>query len=67
VRNRELLLKKADGQVAHVLVTALATFEESGDISYINGILEDITDQRILARKLASLEHSGKETGWGPR
>jgi PAS domain S-box-containing protein len=66
VRNRELLLKKADGLVAHVLVTALATFDECGDISYINGIIEDITDQRILARKLASLEHSGKEAGQGP-
>lgn len=61
VRNRELLLKKADGTVAHVLVTALATFDPCGDISYINGIIEDITDQRILARKLASLENSGKD------
>jgi PAS domain S-box-containing protein len=60
VRNRELLLKRADGRVAHVLVTALATFDENGNISYINGIVEDITDQRILARKLASLEHVGK-------
>jgi PAS domain S-box-containing protein len=67
VRNRELLLKKADGTVAHVLVTALATFDPCGDISYINGIIEDITDQRILARKLASLEHLGKEPGLGPR
>jgi PAS domain S-box-containing protein len=57
VRNRELLLKRADGSVAHVLVTALATFDENGDISYINGIVEDITTQRILARKLASLEN----------
>jgi PAS domain S-box-containing protein len=59
VRNRELLLKRADGSVAYVLVTALATFDEKGDISYINGIVEDITEQRILARKLASLENAG--------
>jgi hypothetical protein len=50
-----------------VLVTALATFNEGGDISYINGIIEDITDQRILARKLASLEHSGKGPAQSPR
>jgi PAS domain S-box-containing protein len=56
VRNRELRLRKADGSVAHVLVTALATFDQNGMISYINGIVEDVTDQRILARKLASLE-----------
>jgi PAS domain S-box-containing protein len=67
VRNRELLLKKADGLVAHVLVTALATFDECGDISYINGIIEDITDQRILARKLVSLEYAGKDPGQGSR
>jgi len=59
VRNRELLLKRADGSVAYVLVTALATFDEKGEISYINGIVEDITEQRILARKLASLENAG--------
>jgi PAS domain S-box-containing protein len=60
VRNKELMLKRADGQVAHVLVTALATFDEAGEISYINGIVEDITDQKNLARKLALLEESRK-------
>jgi PAS domain S-box-containing protein len=60
VRDRELLLKKADGSVAHVLVTALATFDENGEISYINGIVEDITDQRNLAKKLACIEEERK-------
>jgi PAS domain S-box-containing protein len=59
VRNREILLKRRDGTVAYVLVTALATFDRSGEISYINGIVEDVTEQRVLARKLASLEGHG--------
>ena len=55
VRNREILLKRQDGSVAYVLVTALATFGSNGEITYINGIVEDITEQRVLARKLASI------------
>ncbi len=58
VRNREILLKRHDGSVAYVLVTALATFDRNGEISYINGIVEDVTEQRVLARKLASLTGS---------
>ena len=58
VRNREVLLKRRDGSVAYVLVTALATFDTNGEISYINGIVEDVTEQRMLARKLASLTGS---------
>jgi PAS domain S-box-containing protein len=61
VRNREILLKRHDGSVAFVLVTALATFNEHGDIDYINGIAEDITEQRILEKKLASLQWSEPE------
>jgi hypothetical protein len=61
VRNREVLLKRRDGSVAFVLVTALATFNEHGDIDYINGIAEDITEQRILDKKLASLQWSEPE------
>jgi PAS domain S-box-containing protein len=56
VRNREILLKRRDGTVAYVLVTALATFDKNGEIAYINGIVEDVTEQRVLARKLASLQ-----------
>lgn len=56
VRNREIVLKRRDGSVVYVLVTALATFNDEGGIDYINGIVEDITEQRILAKKLASLQ-----------
>lgn len=56
VKNRELMLKKSDGSVIYVRVTALATFGPEGDISYINGIVEDVTENRVLSRKLASLQ-----------
>jgi PAS domain S-box-containing protein len=56
VKNRELMLKKSDGSVIYARVTALATFGSHGEISYINGIVEDITENRILSRKLASMQ-----------
>ncbi|HII76462.1 MAG TPA: PAS domain-containing protein [Methanolinea sp.] len=55
VKNREIILKKADGSPIHVLVTALATFAPEGSISHINGIVEDITSQRVLEQKVARL------------
>jgi len=53
VKNREILLKRTDGTLIHVLVTALATFSPEGSISHINGIVEDITGQRLLEQKMA--------------
>ena len=55
VKNREIILRKADGSPIHVLVTALATFAPDGSISHINGIVEDITSQRVLEQKVARL------------
>ncbi|OPX66470.1 MAG: sensory histidine kinase AtoS [Methanoregulaceae archaeon PtaB.Bin056] len=55
VKNREITLRKADGSSIHVLVTALATFAPDGSISHINGIVEDITCQRVLEQKVAGL------------
>ena len=63
VRNRELRLRKKDGSILHVMVTALATFAPDGKVSYINGIVEDVTDKWILAQKLASL---GEQMGPSP-
>jgi hypothetical protein len=61
VKNRELMLKKSDGSVIYARVTALATFGSDGEISYINGIVEDVTENRVLSRKLASLQGSGED------
>jgi PAS domain S-box-containing protein len=66
VKNRELLLKKSDGSVIYVRVTALATFGSDGEISYINGIVEDITENRVLSRKLASLQGTSDDNRLSP-
>jgi PAS domain S-box-containing protein len=46
VKNREIALRRADGNTVSVLVTALARFDPSGALSCINGIVEDITSQK---------------------
>ncbi|MCU0633158.1 MAG: PAS domain S-box protein [Methanolinea sp.] len=61
VKNREIVLRRTDGTVVHVLVTALATFSHDGSISHINGIVEDITGQRLLEERVAQL--TGEKRG----
>jgi len=46
VKNREIGLRRADGEPVSVRVTALARFDTDGGLSCINGIVEDITSQR---------------------
>lgn len=46
VKNREIALRKADGKTVSVLVTALARFDQGGNLSCINGIVVDITGQK---------------------
>lgn len=46
VKNREIALRRADGEPVCVLVTALARFDRAGDLSCINGIVEDITSRK---------------------
>ena len=43
VKNRVLHLKRPDGTPISVSVTALAEFDESGNVIFINGIVQDIT------------------------
>lgn len=46
VKNREIALRRADGETISVLVTALARFDTGGNLSCVNGIVEDITRQK---------------------
>jgi len=43
VKNRVLHLKRSDGTPISVSVTALAEFDENGNVIFINGIVQDIT------------------------
>ena len=55
VKNREIALKRADGEVVSVRVTALARFDTGGGLSCINGIVEDITGQRNAEHLIQSI------------
>ena len=46
VMNREIYLKRADGSRIWVRVTALARYNLAGDIEFINGTVEDITEHK---------------------
>lgn len=52
VKNRELALHRPDGGIVTVLVTALARFDQHGELSCINGIVEDITRQRTAEMRM---------------
>jgi PAS domain S-box-containing protein len=43
VKNRLLHLKRPDGTPINVSVTALAEFDENGNVIFINGIVQDVT------------------------
>ncbi|MDD4136838.1 MAG: PAS domain S-box protein [Methanoregula sp.] len=51
VKNREIALKRADGETISVLVTAVARYDTGGGLSCINGIVEDITSQRTAEQR----------------
>jgi len=55
VKNREISLKRADGSSIWVSITALAQFDTDGKIEYINGIVEDITQQKGMSREIEAL------------
>lgn len=55
VKNREIQLRRPDGRIIHVLVTAIATFNPDQTIAYINGIVEDITYTRSLEEQVTKL------------
>ena len=57
VMNREIYLKRADGRHICVRVTALAKFNPAGDIEFINGTVEDITEHKQDSSELQILRH----------
>ena len=46
VRDREVRLKRVDGQVLTVLETATAVRDESGSVMFYRGILRDVTERK---------------------
>ena len=56
VRNEELALRKRDGTPIQVSVTAAAQFESNGQIKWIDGVTEDITERKQAEEKLKNSE-----------
>jgi len=52
VKDYELLLKKKDGSLLNILVTANAVRDERGEIIAYRGIMRDITEQKQLEQQL---------------
>jgi len=57
IKNKEIILRRPDGTFLFVSVTALAKFDLSGHIEVINGIVEDITDQKQTSSQLQVIQH----------
>jgi PAS domain S-box-containing protein len=55
VKNKEILLLRADGSTLIASVTGHAKFDQAGHIEYIDGIIEDITGQKQISEDLEVL------------
>jgi PAS domain S-box-containing protein len=55
VKDREILVRRADGKNIYLQVTALAKFAKDGTIQCINGLVENITPQRDAEGQLDTL------------
>lgn len=52
LKDKELLLKKKDGTPIWASVTANAQYDENGDIKWLDGVIEDITERKKLEEQL---------------
>jgi PAS domain S-box-containing protein len=56
VRNEELELRKRDGTPITVSVTAAAQYDNTGEIKWIDGVTEDITERKLAESALRESE-----------
>ncbi len=52
VRDRELAMKKRDGTLIWVSVNANVQYDENGEIEWMDGVVEDITERKKLGEQL---------------
>jgi PAS domain S-box-containing protein len=52
LKDKELVLKKKDGTPIWISVIANAQYDESGNLQWIDGVIEDITERKKLEEQL---------------
>jgi PAS domain S-box-containing protein len=57
VKDKEILLQRADGSTLIASVTGYAKFNQDGNIEYVDGIIEDITEQKQYFKQSEVLWH----------
>ncbi|MGQ9702203.1 MAG: sensor domain-containing diguanylate cyclase [bacterium] len=63
IKNREMQLKRQDGSVFWASIYAKAHFDENGGLQWIDGVVEDITEQKTMEEKLHALSFTDELTG----
>lgn len=63
VRNRELLMRKKDGAPIWVSEYAKAQHDERGNVKWIDGVIEDITERKQLEEQLRAISLVDDLTG----
>lgn len=55
VKNKELYLKRKDGTPFWASCTAQVKYDENGEIKWIDGIIEDITERKLMEERMQHL------------
>jgi len=63
VRDKELELKKKDGTPFWASIYARGYFDEDGNLKWIDGVIEDITEKKKLTEMLQAMSFTDELTG----
>lgn len=63
VQNKKIQLKRKDGSVFWASIYAKAHFDDNGILQWIDGVIEDITEQTIMEERLHTLLLTDELTG----
>jgi|GEM_PF-703854 len=66
IRDYEVKLKKKNGEILTVLITATPVYDEAGNVTAYQGIFRDVTSERMLEEQLLhaqKMEAVGRLTG----